>query len=84
MDEKRLIILRDEKPFQAILSLAIPTMMGMIVQIFYNLTDTFFVGKLNDPYQVAAVSVAFPIFMMLMSIMETDAWEFRRKHPLTG
>lgn len=25
-------------------------------------------GKLNDPYQVAAVSVAFPIFMMLMSI----------------
>jgi len=68
MDEKRLIILRDEKPFQAILSLAIPTMMGMIVQIFYNLTDTFFVGKLNDPYQVAAVSVAFPIFMMLMSI----------------
>ena len=68
MDEKRIKILRDEPPFRAIMSLAIPTMMGMIVQIFYNLTDTFFVGKLNDPYQVAAVSVAFPIFMMLMSI----------------
>lgn len=68
MDDRRLIILRNEKPFQAIMSLAIPTMMGMMVQIFYNLTDTFFVGKLNDPYQVAAVSVAFPIFMMLMSV----------------
>jgi multidrug efflux pump len=67
MDEKRLKILRDEPPFRAITSLAIPTILGMIVQIFYNLTDTFFVGKLNDPFQVAAVSIAFPMFMMLMS-----------------
>lgn len=68
MDEKRLKILRDEPPLRAILSLAIPTIMGMLVQILYNLTDTFFVGKLNDPYQLAAVSVAFPLFIMLMAI----------------
>jgi len=68
MDKKRLIILRDEKPFKAILSLAIPTIMGMIVQVLYNLTDAFFVGQLNDPYQLAAVSVAFPLFIMLMAI----------------
>ena len=68
MDEKRLRILRDEPVFKAIMSLAIPTIMGMLVQVLYNLTDTFFVGKLNDPYQVAAVSVAFPLFIMLMAI----------------
>jgi len=68
MDEKRLKILRDEPPLRAILSLAIPTIMGMLVHILYNLTDTFFVGMLNDPFQVAAVSIAFPIFMMLMSV----------------
>lgn len=68
MDEKRLKILSDEPILKAIMSLAIPTMLGMIVQIFYNLTDTFFVGKLNDPYQVAAVSIAFPIFMVLMAV----------------
>ncbi len=68
MDEKRIKILKDAPPTQAILSLSIPTIMGMLVQVFYNLTDTFFVGKLNDPFQVAAVSVAFPIFMMLMSV----------------
>lgn len=67
MDEKRIKILRDEAPLQAIISLSIPTILGMLVQVFYNLTDTFFVGKLNDPFQVAAVSVAFPIFMILMS-----------------
>ena len=68
MDEKRLSILRDEPVFKAIMSLAIPTMMGMIVQVLYNLTDAFFVGQLNDPYQLAAVSVAFPLFIMLMAI----------------
>ncbi len=67
MDEKRIKILRDDPPLQAILSLSLPTILGMLVQVFYNLTDTFFVGKLNDPFQVAAVSVAFPIFMLLMS-----------------
>lgn len=68
MDEKRLTILREAPPVKAITSLALPTILGMIVQVFYNLTDTFFVGKLNDPFQVAAVSIAFPMFMMLMSV----------------
>lgn len=68
MDEKRLRVLRDKPVFKAILSLAIPTILGMFVHVIYNLTDTFFVGKLNDPYQMAAVAVAFPLFIMLMAI----------------
>ncbi len=67
MDEKRIKILRDEPPLKAILSLSIPTILAMQVQVFYNLTDTFFVGKLNDPLQVAAVSVAYPMFMILIA-----------------
>ena len=67
MDEKRIQILRDEPPLRAILSLSIPTILAMQVQVFYNLTDTFFVGRLNDPFQVAAVAIAFPMFMTLMS-----------------
>ncbi len=67
MDEKRIKILRDEPPLKAILSLSIPTILAMQVQVFYNLTDTFFVGKLNDPFQVAAVSVAYPMFMILIA-----------------
>jgi putative MATE family efflux protein len=55
-------------PPKAILKLALPTILSMMVQIFYNLTDTFFVGKLNDPYQVAAVTITLPIFMMQMAI----------------
>lgn len=52
---------------KAIIKLALPTMLGMLVIIIYNLADTFFVGQLNDANQVAAVTIAMPIFMCLMS-----------------
>ena len=52
----------------AILKLAIPTMLGMVVQVFYNMTDTFFVGRLNDANQVAAVAIIMPIFMITMAL----------------
>lgn len=52
---------------KAIIKLALPTMLGMLVTIIYNLADTFFVGQLNDANQVAAVTIAMPVFMCLMS-----------------
>lgn len=52
---------------KAVLKLALPTMMGMLVSVIYNLADTFFVGQLNDPYQVAAVTITMPIFLFLMA-----------------
>lgn len=68
MDRKRLYILGEMPVPKAILQLAVPTVLSMVVQILYNLTDTFFVGKLNDPFQVAAVTITLPIFMMQMAI----------------
>jgi putative MATE family efflux protein len=68
MDEKQIYVLESMPVKKAVLTLVIPTVLSMLVQIFYNLTDTFFIGKLNDPYQVAAVTITLPMFMMLMSI----------------
>ncbi len=68
MERDRLYIL-DRMPVpKAIFNLALPTVLSMMVQILYNLTDTFFIGKLNDPYQVAAVTIALPIFMAQMAL----------------
>ena len=52
---------------KAILQNAIPTIAGMIVVLVYNIADTFFVGQTNDPYQVAAVSLAMPVFLLFMA-----------------
>lgn len=37
----------------------------MLVSAIYNLVDTFFVGMLNDNASMGAVSIAFPIFMIV-------------------
>lgn len=66
--EKRNKIFEEYPIPKAVWSLALPTMMGMLITIIYNLADTFFVGKLNDVNQVAAVSISMPIFMFLMAI----------------
>ncbi len=51
---------------KAVWSLAAPTIIGMIVMMMYNLIDTFFIAQTGDPNQVAAVSLAMPVFMVLM------------------
>lgn len=38
---------------QAILMLAVPTVVSQIITIIYNMADTFFIGQLGDPKQVA-------------------------------
>lgn len=47
----------------AMFRLAIPTVLGMIVQLIYNITDTYFVGLQNDYNQLAAVSLAMPLML---------------------
>ena len=47
---------------KAVATLAVPTVLSMLVTIVYNMADTFFVGQTGDPNQVAAVSLATPVF----------------------
>ena len=42
---------------KAVAKLAIPTVISQIVVILYSLADTFFVGQIGDPNQLAALSV---------------------------
>lgn len=68
MKEKNIDLLANEPVSKAIIKLSIPMIMGMLIQVFYNLVDTYFVGMLGDANQLAAANVALPIFVMLMGI----------------
>ncbi len=58
-----------EMPVQkAVLSLVIPTVISQLITLVYNLADTFFIGQLDDPRQVAAATVAMPTFIMLTAL----------------
>ncbi len=53
---------------RAVLALAVPTVISQIITVIYNMADTFFIGQLNDPNQVAATTVAMPAFAALTAI----------------
>lgn len=48
----------------SLVRLAVPTVLGIIVQLVYNLTDTYFIGLLDDYRQIAAVSLAMPVMLV--------------------
>lgn len=68
MESKQIDLMGKAPVGKAILKLSLPVVCGMMVQVLYNLVDTFFIGKLNDQNQLAAASITTPIFMMLMAI----------------
>ncbi len=52
----------------AVARLTIPTIVGSLVMILYNLADTYFVGYLNDPVQNAAVTLAAPLLLAFNAV----------------
>ncbi|MDD3617424.1 MAG: MATE family efflux transporter [Lachnospiraceae bacterium] len=53
---------------KAVAKMAIPTIITMLVVVIYNMADTFFIGQTGDAMQVAAVSLATPVFMVFMAL----------------
>ena len=46
----------------------IPAIVVEIMMLIYNLADTFFIAQTNDPLQLAAVSLAAPVFLVLIAM----------------
>ena len=57
-----------KSPWKAIFSLCVPAMVSILVMMLYNMADMYFVGWLGDYAQVASVSLAGPVFSVLMGI----------------
>lgn len=64
MDDKRLHLMGEEKVSKALRIMAIPAIIGMLVNSVYNIVDAMFVGWLGKE-QLGATGVAFPIFMLI-------------------
>lgn len=50
-----------------IMRLAVPTMISMLVTSFYNMADTFFVGRIGTS-ATAAVGVVFPLMSIIQAL----------------
>lgn len=61
-------IVFEKSPWRAILSLSVPALVSIVVMMLYNMADMYFVGWLGDYAQVGAVSLAAPVFSVLMAV----------------
>ncbi len=61
-------LFRTQSVWKSIFSLAVPSVIIILVMILYNMTDMFFVGQLGDTRQVAAVSVVGPLFSLSAAV----------------
>ena len=52
---------------KALLAMGIPTMVGMLVNAFYNLVDAYFVGGLGES-QMGAISVVYPLGQVVVGL----------------
>ena len=69
MNNSKAVELFEKAPVsQAVLKNALPAMAAMLMVLIYNLADTFFIGQTHDALQVAAVSLAMPVFLMFMAV----------------
>lgn len=53
---------------KAVAAMAIPTVIGQLIVLIYNLADTYFLGRTNDPVMVGAASLILPVFNISLSL----------------
>ena len=78
IDDKKRYLFSDAPVLRAIMSLAIPSIIGQLILVIYNMADTFFIGMACNPdifgssamdnSLVAGVTICMPIFMFLSAI----------------
>ena len=68
-EEKENKLLFEEMPVpKAVMTMAVPTVVAQLIILIYNMADTFFIGRTNDPMMVAGASLILPIFNVTIAV----------------
>jgi putative MATE family efflux protein len=59
-------LFRQQSVWKAIFSMAVPALLTIVIMIFYNMADMFFIAQLGDTAKVASVSIIIPVFSIIM------------------
>ena len=56
------------KPSKALAVMALPTIASQVIILVYNLADTWYIGRTNNPYMIAASSLALTIYLAIVAL----------------
>lgn len=68
LSENKVKIMEDDNIGRVIWKFAIPGIIASLISAVYNIVDTAFVGMLDNTLAMAAVSVVFPLFILINAI----------------
>ena len=51
-----------------LIKMAVPTIIGMLIMTVYNLTDTFFIGRLGNKSMTAAIGISFSLMSFIQAL----------------
>ena len=52
---------------QALFTMAVPTIISQVINLIYNVVDTFFIGRTGNSYMVAATTITLTVMLMNIS-----------------
>ncbi len=61
-------MMKEAPVWKLILKMSLPMVVVMLMNVVYNMADVFFMGQTGDSLQVAAVSLAGPVFGILSGV----------------
>ena len=53
---------------QAVRKMVIPTIIGQMIILLYNMADTFFLGQTGNPLMVAGAALILPVFNITLAL----------------
>jgi len=68
IDQKKLQLFETTAVPVALTTMAIPTIVSQLITLIYNMADTWFIGRTDNPYMVAASSLVLTIFLMAAAL----------------
>lgn len=68
MEKTNTEIFENDSVSKALLKLALPTVLGQVIIVLYNMADTFFIGRTNNNEMITAVTLCMPAFMFISAI----------------
>lgn len=65
--EKRFLF-EEMKPSKALAIMALPTIASQVIILIYNLADTWFIGRTDNPYMIGSSSLALTIYLSAVAL----------------
>ncbi|PKM50697.1 MAG: MATE family efflux transporter [Firmicutes bacterium HGW-Firmicutes-7] len=68
MEDSVINILENDSIPKALVKLSLPAIVGMLICATYNMIDTYFVSQLGITSATAAISIVFPLFILIGAV----------------